>query len=214
MRSPRLNASQSGRESYGMEGGEDNASTPFADIGGPARRSWGGIMFGGGLWAVRARRLVEGLVGDDPPFHHPVFVPTHHPREPVEMEGGTTLHFVTDGIESALDQARASPAQGRVARRRLRRAAVPGRGTARRDRDLGEADVLGGGTTLRRPGHIAYRSSSRSRGSARRESRTSGSARRAGAAYLRARARRYVSCRGTESTREGKHSRKRSSRRR
>ena len=47
-------------------------------------------------------------MGDDPPYHHPVFVLTHHRREPLELEGGTTFHFVTDGIESALEQARAA----------------------------------------------------------------------------------------------------------
>jgi dihydrofolate reductase len=47
-----------------------------------------------------------GWWGDNPPFHGPVFVLTHHPREPVEMQGGTTFTFVTDGIESALEQAR------------------------------------------------------------------------------------------------------------
>ena len=48
----------------------------------------------------------KGWWGDDPPYHAPVFVLTHHPREPVPMEGGTTFNFVTDGIESALAQAR------------------------------------------------------------------------------------------------------------
>jgi len=50
----------------------------------------------------------NGWWGDDPPFHAPVFVLTHHAREPQPMEGGTTYHFVTDGIESALAQARAA----------------------------------------------------------------------------------------------------------
>jgi dihydrofolate reductase len=96
------------RESHGMEGGEDNASTPFADIiGGAGATIMGRNMFGGGPgpWADGSWK---GWWGDDPPFHHPVFVLTHHPREPVEMEGGTTFHFVTDGIESALDRARAA----------------------------------------------------------------------------------------------------------
>ncbi|MGW0484796.1 dihydrofolate reductase family protein [Nonomuraea sp. NPDC003214] len=48
----------------------------------------------------------KGWWGDEPPYHAPVFVLTHHEREPLEMLGGTTFHFVTDGIESALDQAR------------------------------------------------------------------------------------------------------------
>jgi len=50
----------------------------------------------------------RGWWGDDPPYHAPVFVLTHHAREPVEMEGGTTFHFVTGGIEEALEQARAA----------------------------------------------------------------------------------------------------------
>jgi dihydrofolate reductase len=49
-----------------------------------------------------------GWWGEDPPFHHDVFVLTHHPREPVPMAGGTTFHFVTDGIEAALERARES----------------------------------------------------------------------------------------------------------
>jgi dihydrofolate reductase len=56
----------------------------------------------------------KGWWGDDPPYHAPVFVLTHHPREPVQMEGGTTFTFVTDGIESALEQARAAAGDGDV----------------------------------------------------------------------------------------------------
>jgi dihydrofolate reductase len=48
----------------------------------------------------------KGWWGDDPPYHAPVFVLTHHPREPLTMEGGTTFTFVTDGVESAMTQAR------------------------------------------------------------------------------------------------------------
>jgi len=48
----------------------------------------------------------KGWWGDNPPYHTPVFVLTHHPRESIVMEGGTTFHFVTDGIESALEQAK------------------------------------------------------------------------------------------------------------
>jgi dihydrofolate reductase len=63
-------------------------------------------MFGGGdgPWDLGWR----GWWGEDPPYHTPVYVLTHEPREPLEMQGGTTFHFVTDGIESALDQARAA----------------------------------------------------------------------------------------------------------
>jgi dihydrofolate reductase len=48
----------------------------------------------------------RGWWGPNPPYHRPVFVLTHHPRESIEMEGGTTFHFVTDGIHAALDRAR------------------------------------------------------------------------------------------------------------
>ena len=63
-------------------------------------------MFGGhpGPWS--AEKPWDGWWGPNPPFHHPVFVLTHHARAPLEMEGGTTFHFVTDGTESALAQAR------------------------------------------------------------------------------------------------------------
>lgn len=47
----------------------------------------------------------QGWWGPNPPYHHPVFVLTHHAREPIEMEGGTTFHFVTDGVEAGLEQA-------------------------------------------------------------------------------------------------------------
>ncbi len=50
----------------------------------------------------------KGWWGANPPYHVPVFVLTHHPRPPLEMEGGTVFHFVTDGIEAALEQARAA----------------------------------------------------------------------------------------------------------
>jgi dihydrofolate reductase len=60
-------------------------------------------MFGGsGPWGEDPW---EGWWGDDPPFHTPVFIVSHHPRAPVAKRGGTTFTFVTDGIESALEQA-------------------------------------------------------------------------------------------------------------
>jgi dihydrofolate reductase len=55
-----------------------------------------------------------GWWGEDPPYHAPVFVLTHHPREPVEMAGGTTFHFVTDGIEEALRLAKDAAGDGHV----------------------------------------------------------------------------------------------------
>jgi dihydrofolate reductase len=97
------------RESHGEEGGEVNASTPIAEeiLGGVGAVIMGRNMFGGGRgpWADDAWK---GWWGEDPPFHAPVFVLTHHVREPLEMQGGTTFHFFTDGIEAALEQARAA----------------------------------------------------------------------------------------------------------
>lgn len=52
------------------------------------------------------KETVEWMVGNNPPYHHPVFVLTHYPREPLVLEGGNTFTFVTDGIHSALEQAR------------------------------------------------------------------------------------------------------------
>lgn len=57
----------------------------------------------------------NGWWGDDPPYHTPVFVLTHYPRDPQPMDGGTTFYFVTDGIESALQQARDVPGDGNIA---------------------------------------------------------------------------------------------------
>jgi dihydrofolate reductase len=96
------------RESHGYEGGEVNASSAvlketLENIG---ARIMGRKMFGGGPGAWNEDDPWTGWWGDDPPYHTPVFVLTHHPREPLEMAGGTTFHFVTDGVDSALDQAR------------------------------------------------------------------------------------------------------------
>jgi dihydrofolate reductase len=96
------------RKPHGLEGGEINASTPVVEefqsnVGATVM---GRNMFGGGPGPWKEDDPWNGWWGDNPPFHTPVFVLTHHPREPLEMEGGTTFYFVTDGIESALDQAR------------------------------------------------------------------------------------------------------------
>ena len=63
-------------------------------------------MFGGGPGPWREDPAWNGWWGDNPPFHTPVFVLTHYPRASLQMDGGTTFVFVTDGIESALDQAK------------------------------------------------------------------------------------------------------------
>jgi len=90
----------------GMDGGYEGVDNRFATAGheGIGATVMGRNMFGPvrGAWPDETWR---GWWGDDPPFHHDVFVLTHHEREPVEMEGGTTFYFVTDGIYAALDRA-------------------------------------------------------------------------------------------------------------
>jgi dihydrofolate reductase len=103
------------RGPQGLEGGHVNESTPvieasMANIGSTVM---GRNMFGGGTGPWGADPW-NGWWGDNPPYHHPVFVLTHHPRAPLVCEGGTTFTFVTDGIESALSQAGASAAGGDV----------------------------------------------------------------------------------------------------
>jgi dihydrofolate reductase len=94
------------RESHGREGGAVNASTDVVErsLRNVGATIMGRNMFGGsGSWEEHPW---DGWWGEDPPFHTPVFVITHHPREPLQMQGGTTFTFVTDGIETALEQAR------------------------------------------------------------------------------------------------------------
>jgi dihydrofolate reductase len=91
---------------------EANAAALEA-IAAPTAYVMGRNMFGPGRgdWDEQWK----GWWGDDPPYHAPVFVLTHHAREPLAMQGGTTFTFVTDGIESALAQARAAAGDGDVA---------------------------------------------------------------------------------------------------
>jgi dihydrofolate reductase len=99
------------REAHGEDGGEVNESSRIFD---EARENIGAAVMGrnmfgpigGGAWDDQW----NGWWGDNPPFHYDVFVVTHHRRDPVEMAGGTTYHFVTDGIESALAQAKEAAA--------------------------------------------------------------------------------------------------------
>ncbi len=94
------------RRMQGMAGGDENLDDSVAaraEVGigatimgrnmfGPVRGPWGDEDW-------------TGWWGDDPPFHHPVFVLTHHPRPSITMQGGTTFHFVSAGIDAALSQA-------------------------------------------------------------------------------------------------------------
>ncbi len=102
------------RESHGREGGEVNASTPLMEesLSGVGAVIMGRNMFGGGPgpWGEDPW---QGWWGEEPPFHGPVFVLTHHEREPLTL-GETTFTFVTDGIESALEQAREAAGDGDV----------------------------------------------------------------------------------------------------
>ncbi len=95
------------RRPNGLEGGEVNASSPVIDESMTNVGAWimGRNMFGPirGPWGDSQWM---GWWGDDPPYHTPAYVLTHHARDPVEMKGGTTFVFVTDGIDSALRRAR------------------------------------------------------------------------------------------------------------
>ncbi len=94
------------REPHGREGGGTNASTPLVEESqsGVGAVIMGRNMFGGGPgpWGEDPW---QGWWGEEPPFRTPVFVLTHHEREPLAL-GETTFSFVTDGIESALEQAK------------------------------------------------------------------------------------------------------------
>jgi len=97
------------RKPHGQEGGETNASSAVVEktLDNAGATIMGRNMFGGGPgpWGEDPW---DGWWGDDPPFHHPVFVLTNHERPPLQKEGGNSFTFVTDGIESALQQAEAA----------------------------------------------------------------------------------------------------------
>lgn len=96
------------RAPHGLEGGETNASTAVVEeeVANIGATIMGRNMFGGHPGPWNEDEPWNGWWGDNPPFHHPVFVLTHHAREPLELERGTTFNFATDGIETALKQAR------------------------------------------------------------------------------------------------------------
>jgi dihydrofolate reductase len=99
------------RKPHGREGGETNASSAVVErtLENVGATIMGRNMFGGGPgpWGEDPW---DGWWGDEPPFHHPVFVLTHHEREPLPKQGGNSFTFVTDGIEPALAQAREAAA--------------------------------------------------------------------------------------------------------
>ena len=94
---------------FGQSGGSEGVDDDYA------RRSmdgFGAFILGRNMFGpIRGEWPDEnwkGWWGDNPPYHTPTFILTHHPRDPIVMEGGTTFYFVTDGIESALEQAKAA----------------------------------------------------------------------------------------------------------
>lgn len=102
-------ALRSWRETHGLEGGEENASSKLVAEANATRGAavMGRRMFSGGEGPWDEDPKAGGWWGDDPPFGYPVFIVTHHERESLTL-GNTTYAFVTEGVESAIDQARAA----------------------------------------------------------------------------------------------------------
>jgi dihydrofolate reductase len=98
------------REPHGKPGGETNASTEVVEesLARTGAVVMGRKMFSGGEGAWSEDANADAWWGDDPPFHVPVFVVTHHAREPEAKQGGTTYNFVTEGVEAAVEQALAA----------------------------------------------------------------------------------------------------------
>lgn len=143
----------------GQDGGSDGVDQAYAQraMSGFGAFILGRNMFGPVRGPWRPDEGWQGWWGDDPPYHAPTFILTNHPREPIEMAGGATFIFVTEGIEAALDQAKAAAGDLDVkigggvdtVRQYLRAGAIdemhgpgpgparPGRSTARRPRPAG-----------------------------------------------------------------------------
>ena len=97
------------REPHGLEGGDTDSPSNAVmrdTLAGNGAVIIGRNMFGGGPGPWDEANPWNGWWGDEPPFHVPVFVLTHHAREPLELRGGTTFHFVTEGPEAAVAAAR------------------------------------------------------------------------------------------------------------
>ena len=109
------------RRMHGQDDGETGVDNAMAEQGFAGIGAWilGRNMFGPvrGPWPDESWR---GWWGDEPPYHTPVFVLTHHPRAPLRMAGGTEFRFVTEGIHAALEQAMAAAGGLRRAPRRRR----------------------------------------------------------------------------------------------
>jgi dihydrofolate reductase len=98
------------RGPHGLEGGDEDVDSHLVerDLASAGAYVMGRKMFSGGEGPWESDPNGRGWWGDDPPFHVPVYVVTHHAREPLPMEGGTTFTFVTDGVGAAVEQARAA----------------------------------------------------------------------------------------------------------
>ena len=137
-------ATRTFKQLVGKEGGATGVDDDFTVRSFENLGAWimGRNMFGPvrGPWPDESWR---GWWGDNPPYHVPVFVLTHHARAPVAMEGGTVFHFVTDGIESALEpRAQGGGGKGHPARRRGRNdPRISQRRAPRRDAPCGVAGV-------------------------------------------------------------------------
>jgi dihydrofolate reductase len=105
------------REMHGLPGGEAGVDNEVVEesLRNTGATVMGRRMFSGGEGPWEDDPNADAWWGDDPPFHHPVFILTHHAREPVTKQGGTTFTFVTGGIEAALEQARSAAGDKDVA---------------------------------------------------------------------------------------------------
>jgi dihydrofolate reductase len=151
------------RERHGLSGGERNRDSEVVDetLRNLGATIMGRRMYSGGQGPWESDANSRGWWGDDPPFHHPVFVLTRHPREPLPIRGGTTFTFVTDGPQAALEQARAAAGDKDVA-------IGGGADVVRRYLDAGLLDepqihhvpvLLGGGSALfanLEPGRVGF----------------------------------------------------------
>ena len=105
------------RETHGLSGGETNVDSALLEqsLSNTGAILMGRRMFSGGEGPWDADPKADGWWGDEPPFRMPVFILTHHARDPVVKQGGTTFTFVTDGPEVALEEARAAAGEKDVA---------------------------------------------------------------------------------------------------
>lgn len=101
-------ATASWRKSHGMDGGETNVDDEVIaeHLDRIGATVMGRRMFSGGAGPWETDPNADAWWGDNPPFHHPVFILTHHERQPVIKQGGTIFNFITDGVETALERAR------------------------------------------------------------------------------------------------------------